>query len=61
MEPAWQAIVHGVTRVRHDLVTKPPRSIHNKLLNSSNAARRHGTISTQVEENNSRMIKRFCF
>ena len=24
----WQAIVHGVTRVRHDLVTKPlPPSI----------------------------------
>ena len=21
---AWQAIVHGVTRVRHDLATKPP-------------------------------------
>ena len=21
---AWQATVHGVTRVRHDLVTKPP-------------------------------------
>ena len=21
---AWQAIVHGITRVRHDLVTKPP-------------------------------------
>ena len=21
---AWQAIVHGVARVRHDLVTKPP-------------------------------------
>ena len=21
---AWQAIVHGVTRVGHDLVTKPP-------------------------------------
>ena len=20
----WQAIVHGVARVRHDLVTKPP-------------------------------------
>ena len=20
----WQATVHGVTRVRHDLVTKPP-------------------------------------
>ena len=22
---AWQATVHGVTRVRHDLVTKPPK------------------------------------
>ena len=21
---AWQSIVHGVTRVRHDLATKPP-------------------------------------
>ena len=21
---AWQAIVHGVTRVAHDLLTKPP-------------------------------------
>ncbi|KAB0353871.1 hypothetical protein FD755_023435 [Muntiacus reevesi] len=21
---AWQAVVHGVTRVRHDLATKPP-------------------------------------
>ena len=21
---AWQATVHGVTRVRHDLATKPP-------------------------------------
>ena len=21
---AWRATVHGVTRVRHDLVTKPP-------------------------------------
>ena len=24
---AWQATVHGVTRVRHDLVTKPPHHI----------------------------------
>ena len=24
---AWQAIVHGVTRVPHDLVTKPPPSL----------------------------------
>ena len=22
---AWRATVHGVTRVRHDLVTEPPR------------------------------------
>ena len=25
---AWQAIVHGVTRVRHDLATKPPPPPH---------------------------------
>ena len=25
---AWQATVHGVTRVRHDLVTKPPPPAH---------------------------------
>ena len=24
---AWQAIVHGVTRVRHDLATKPPSTL----------------------------------
>ena len=24
---AWQATVHGVLRVRHDLVTKPPPSL----------------------------------
>ena len=24
---AWQAIVHGIARVRHDLVTKPPHSV----------------------------------
>ena len=23
---AWQVVVHGVARVRHDLVTKPPPS-----------------------------------
>ena len=23
---AWQATVHGVARIRHDLVTKPPPS-----------------------------------
>ena len=27
---AWQATVHGVARVGHDLVTKPPRT--NKFL-----------------------------
>ena len=25
---AWQATVHGVARVRHDLVTKPPPMPH---------------------------------
>ena len=31
---AWQAIVHGVTRAGHDLVTKPPTTttINNILL-----------------------------
>ena len=24
---AWQAIVHGVTRVGHDLMTKPPGTV----------------------------------
>ena len=24
---AWQATVHGVTRIGHDLATKPPRPI----------------------------------
>ena len=28
MDPgAWQATVHGVARLRHDLATKPPRSL----------------------------------
>ena len=26
---AWQATVHGVTRVGHDLVTKPPMCFGN--------------------------------
>ena len=25
---AWQATVHGVTRVRHNLVTKPPPPLY---------------------------------
>ena len=28
----WQATVHGVTRVRHDLVTKPPPPSLSSLL-----------------------------
>ena len=28
---AWQAIVHGVARVRHDLVTKLPPQYHFKI------------------------------
>ena len=27
----WQAIVHGVTRVGHDLVTKPPPCLYSRL------------------------------
>ena len=27
---AWQATVHGVTRVRHNLATKPPPPIKEK-------------------------------
>ena len=27
---AWQSIVHGVARVRHDLVTKSPGKIYTK-------------------------------
>ena len=26
MDRAWQATVHGIARVRHNLVTKPPPS-----------------------------------
>ena len=35
---AWQAIVHEVTRVGHDLVTKPPPPQSNKFLSSANRA-----------------------
>ena len=31
---AWQATVHGLARVRHDLMTKPPPSNLIKLLSS---------------------------
>ena len=27
---AWQATVHGITRVRHDLATKPPSPPHDR-------------------------------
>ena len=26
----WKAIAHGVARVRHDLATKPPPSVHER-------------------------------
>ena len=32
---AWQAAVHGVARVRHDLVTKPPPSPYAFVSRSS--------------------------
>ena len=28
---AWQATVHGVARVGHDLATKPPLLLHSKI------------------------------
>ena len=31
---AWQATVHGVTRVRHDLATKPPPRLLTSLLDA---------------------------
>ena len=31
---AWQATVHGVTRVRHDLATKPPPVVKNPPSNA---------------------------
>ena len=27
----WQATVHGVARVRHDLMTKPPQCFYTEL------------------------------
>ena len=30
---AWRATVHGVARVGHDLVTKPPPTTHNTKSN----------------------------
>ena len=31
---AWQAIVHGVVRVRYDLVTKPPQILTRYLISN---------------------------
>ena len=30
---SWQATVHGIARVGHDLVTKPPPTIKEKIRN----------------------------
>ena len=40
---AWQAIVHGVTRVRHDLVTKPHNKSHEKQKLKSKKQIQHPT------------------
>ena len=32
MEEAWQATVHGIARVGHDLATKPPTLYNNFFL-----------------------------
>ena len=40
---AWQATVHGIARVRHDLATKPPaaQSSTGSLLGTVSGARAH--------------------
>ena len=40
---AWWATVHGLTRVRHDLVTRPP-PLHNPRLFESREKGRQGKI-----------------
>ena len=39
---AWQATVHGVTRVRHDFVTKPPRGWEKTLMLGKIEGKRRG-------------------
>ena len=36
---AWRATVHGISRVRHDLVTKPQQHTHIYLSNSQNVVK----------------------
>ena len=51
---AWQATVYGVTRVRHDLVTKPPPPVcdYVKLLN----LRSRNTLSSKNERRSERNL-----
>ena len=47
---AWQTIIHGVARVGHDLVTKPPPPplIKNKYMPTENVSTVSVTEDTQV-------------
>ena len=36
---AWRATVHGISRVRHDFVTKPQQHTHISLSNSQNGVK----------------------
>ena len=47
---AWQAIVHGVTRVGHDLATKPPycNSLYSTLWEKARVGYFERTASKHV-------------
>ena len=42
---AWQATVHGVTRVGHDLVTKPPNHHNGDMKRQFHLNGRQGKLS----------------
>ena len=51
---AWQATVHGVTRVGHDLVTNPPNIISNPQL-SFKSHHKCQTITLKLYNNHSKV------
>ena len=44
---AWQAIVHGVARVRHDLATKPPPPLFKHIIAVYQTQIFHALIATK--------------
>ena len=44
---AWQAIVHGVARVRHDLATKPPPPLFKHIIAVYQTEIFHALIATK--------------